>query len=441
MNRIIPLAAAATLLSGALPCTPLGVALAAQQVPDSMTVEQAVQRVLATHPAMQEAQNGVAASAARVQVRQSVFTPAVVADGSYSRIGPTPTLNFGGEPFQLFPADNWDASVGIHHTIEDWGRRKTAVEQAQSFETTATSNVDYVRSRLAYQTIGAFYAVLFLRQNLGVQDEEIAALGQHLEIIQGKVEAGTATNFDALTTQVRIATAKSQRVDIANALEQRRIELRDLLGMPADTAVQPVGDFSVDSTDLNVDSLRTVALARRPDLKLARDAEASAEVGTRLAALANKPALNLVLSVGAKNGYVPDINQIKADFVAGMSVQLPVWQGDRTSSQVRAAEADVTTARSRTTTLERSITTAVEQAVAAVRAAREKIATTDIQVEQATQALALARTRYQAGVVTNLDVLDAETVLSEARLVQLRAHYDLVRTRYQLRQATGEKVW
>jgi outer membrane protein len=203
----------------------------------------------------------------------------------------------------------------------------------------------------------------------------------------------------------------------------------------------PVGDFRVDSMDLNVDSLRTVALAQRPEVRMAHDAETSAEAASRLAALADKPDVKLVLSVGAKNGYAPHINTIKANFVAGMSVQVPIYQGDRTKSQVRAADADVTTARSRTTTLERTIVTAVEQAVAAVNAAREKIATTDMQVRQATEAVALARTRYQAGVVTNLDVLDAETVLAQARLIQLRAHYDLVRSRIQLQEAVGEKLW
>jgi outer membrane protein TolC len=79
--------------------------------------------------------------------------------------------------------------------------------------------------------------------------------------------------------------------------------------------------------------------------------------------------------------------------------------------------------------------------VAAARAARDKNADTEVQVRQATAALALARTRYQAGVVTNLDVLDAETVLAQAKLVQLRARYDLVRSRYQLQQAVGERVW
>ena len=440
MNRMIPFAAAVTLLSGA----PLRAPLVAQQasaVADSLTLAQAVQRVLATHPSIREAENGVSASEARVQVKQSLFSPTVVAQGSYSRIGPTPTLDFNGESFSLFPADNWDGALSLQYTLVDGGRRQTAVALARSFQTSATSNVDAVRSRLAYQTIDAFYAVLFLQQDLDVQDEQIRALGEHLQIIQGKVEAGTATSFDALTTQVRIATAKSQRVDIANALSQRTIQLRELLGLPADSSVAPVGDFRVDSMDLNLDSLRTVALTQRPDVRMAHNAEASAEMGSRLAALADKPGVNLMLSVGAKNGYVPNINTIKPDFVAGMSVQLPIYQGDRTKSQVRAADADVTTARSRTTTLERNIVTAVEQVVAAVRAAREKIATTDIQVSQATEALALARTRYLAGVVTNLDVLDAETVLAQAKLVQLRAHYDLVRNRVQLQQAVGEKVW
>jgi outer membrane protein TolC len=441
MRRIIGLTVVASLLPGSLLCMPLRAGIAAQQVPDSLTVEQAVQRVLATHPAVREAENGVSASEARVQVQQSLFTPTVVAEGSYSRIGPTPTLDFNGESFSLFPADNWNAAFSLRHTLVDGGRRQMAVEEARSFETTATTNVDVVRSQLAYRTIDAFYAVLFLKQDLDVQDEEISALGQHLQIIQGKVEAGTATDFDALTTQVRIATAKSQRVDIANALAQRTIELRDLLGLSPDRSVQPVGDFRVDSLDLNVDSLRTVALTQRPDVKMAQEAVASAEVGSRLAALADKPGVNLILSLGAKNGYVPNINTIKPDFVAGMSVQLPVYQGDRTKSQVRAATADETTARSRTTTLERNVATAVEQAVAAARAAREKIAATEVQVRQATAALALARTRYQAGVVTNLDVLDAETVLAQAKLVQLRARYDLVRSRYQLQQAVGERVW
>ena len=433
MKRTIGLALAASLLSAG--------GLAGIQVPDSLTVEQAIQRVIATHPAVVEAGNGVSASEARVRERQSAFTPVVTAEGSYARVGPVPSLTLNNEAFSLFPANNYDAHFSLYHTVYDWGRRQTAVEQAQTYRRSAAENVDLVKSGLAYQTAQAFYAVLFLQQNLIVQDDEISTLGQHLQVIQDKVKAGTATDFDVLTTQVRIATARSQRVDLANALDERTIELRELLGLPADSMVEPVGAFEVDSTSLAVDSLVAAALAQRPEVKLSRDAEASAKVQTQLAALADRPSLGLALSAGAKNGYVPKLNKFQPNFSAGMSIQLPIYNGDRTRSQVRVSEAEESVARSRTQTLVRRVTTDVEKAVASVRASREKIQTADLQVRQATQALDLAQTRYQAGVVTNLDVLDAETLLAQAKLVQLRARYELVQGRYRLEQAVGDRIW
>ncbi len=445
MNRMIPFAAAATLLCGALPATSLRAPLAAQQedsaVPDSLTVEQAIERVVQTYPAVAEAAHGVAVARARVQERQTAFDPDVALAGSYSRIGPTPSLSVGGHAFHLFPADNWDGHVSLRHTLFDWGRRTTAVNEARSQETSAADNVDAVKSRLAYRTVQAFYGVLFLQEELEVQDEEIQALAQHLQITRNRVAAGAATDFDVLSTEVRIATAKSQRVDVTNALAQRRIELRQLLGLPADSSVVPVGGFQEDTTRLNEDSLVSVAFEQRPEVRLSRDAVASAEVQTHLASLSDRPSVSLELMGGAKNGYVPDLNQVKADFAAGMSVQLPLYNGHRTRAEVEAAEANVSVARSRTRALERQVSADVQQAVAAVRASREKIATTTVQVRQATEALALARTRYQAGVVTNLDVLDAETLLAQAKLVHLRGRYELISSRYQLRQAVGEKVW
>ena len=403
MTRMIGLGVAAALL---LP------GLAAGQVPDSLTVEQAIERVVATYPAVAEAAQAVAASRARVQASETAFGPTVEAQGSYSRIGPTPPLAFGGQSFNLYPADNWNGFVGLHQTLFDWGRRSTVVNEARSRQTGAAENAEVVKSSLAYQTVQAFYGALYLRQALEVQDEEIAALTQHLEITRRKVAAGTATDFDVLSTQVRIATANSQRVDIANALAQQDIALRQLLGLPADSDVAPAGGFDVSPVSLNEDSLVQAALAQRPDLRVSRDAVATAEAQTRLASLGDRPSVSLDVSGGAKNGYVPDLNQTKADFVAGLSVHLPVYDGQRTRFQVAEAQANTAAARSREQVLERSVAADVQRAVAAVRASQEKIATADLQVRQARAAVTLARTRYE-----------------------------LVLGRYQLQQAIGVKIW
>jgi outer membrane protein len=63
------------------------------------------------------------------------------------------------------------------------------------------------------------------------------------------------------------------------------------------------------------------------------------------------------------------------------------------------------------------------------------------QVAQATEALTRAQGRYRYGVGENLDVLDAETQLAQARLARAQAMYNYTLGQYQLRRATGEQIW
>ncbi|HKJ93342.1 MAG TPA: TolC family protein, partial [Longimicrobiales bacterium] len=405
------------------------------------TVRQAVARVLANHPAVREAGQGVAAAQARIDERQTAFMPMVSAEGLYSRVGPVTKLDFNNQTFQLYPANNYNANLSLRHTLYDWGKRQAAVDQARTAEQGATDNVELVKSRLAYQTIGAFYAIIFLRDDIAVQDEEIAALQQHIDVAREKVASGTATDFEVLTTQVRIATARSQRVDLVDALQEQSIALRQLLGAAPDEPLALAGDFESDTSAVNADSLVALAKAQRPELKLARNAEANAEAQTQVASLGNRPALNLDVTLGGKNGYLPNLNAIKPNFVAAMAFEFPVFDGHRTRARVSESEAGVQAAQAHIQSLERQVTAEVRQAAASVRASIEKIQASRLQVQQAEAALELARTRYEAGVITNLDILDAETSLSGAKLMELRARYALVQSRYRLRQAVGAKVW
>ncbi len=410
-------------------------------VADSLTLEEVVRRVVETHPAVLEARQGVAVSQARIRGAESGRYPTVSATGTYSHIGPVSSLEFQGRNITLFPSNNYDAQVTVRQTVYDAGRRDTEVARARSVEESVAGNVDLVRSNLAYQTIDAFNAILFFQENLTVLDEETAALQRHLEVTRERVRAGSATEFDVLTTQVRIADVGSRRVDVTSTMESRRIELRQLLGLASDTSLVLVGGFDGEPLNLNTDSLVALALSQRQEMKVARTNEGTAQVQTELASLGDKPSLNVNLTVGAKNGYVPHLNALKPNWVAGMSVDVPLFNGYRTLSQVEESRAALDEARLRTRVLARNVRMQVEQAIASVRASQEKIGTSELQVEQAQEALRLANTRYQAGVVTNLDVLDAQTSLSEAKLTALQAQYDLVRNRYRLEQAVGDAGW
>lgn len=412
------------------------------QAADSLSLDAVIRRVLETHPAIQQAAQGVRASQARVLGSRSAYYPEIEADGSYLRLEPVASIDIAGlGAFDLFPANNYDAHLSLRHTVFDFGKRSTAVDYAQSLELTADHTVELVQAGLAFDAIDTFYAIIFLERSLDVQDDQIAALERHLDVTRERVRTGSATDFEVLTTQVRVATAQSRRIDLANALERQTVRLRGLMGLPADQPLNLAGTFPAAPAAPGADSLVAVALAQRPELKLARDGEASAAIQGRLASLGDRPSLAVGAMAGFKNGYVPNLNTLKGNWDAGVQVRVPIFNGFRARSQVAETRATAEAAQDHTQDVERRVTTEVRQAVADVQAGVQKLAASDLQVRQAEAAVTMAGVRYEAGVITNLDVLDAQTSLQEARLMRLRAQYDVVRARYELERAVGARPW
>jgi outer membrane protein len=408
---------------------------------DSLTLEQAIRLTLVNQPAIEQAEHAVTASAARVGISRSSLYPDVSLLGSYTRVGPVPSIDMGGESMRLAPENAYDVHVGLRHVLYDFGKTSTSIRAVEATRQAAADNVVLVKSHLAYRTIGVFNAILILRQTIVVVDEQIEVLRQHLDVSTKRIIAGTATDFDTLTTQVRIAVATSDRIDALRALETQEVVFRQLTGLPQGRPVFLTGTFAAIGLMPNRDSLLSSVEKQRPELVLAEDAENSAAVYAELASLGDKPLLSLNLTSGFKDGYVPDLHKPKANFTAGLQFHVPIFNGRRTIHEEAEAAANLGAARAHTSDVRRWVVSEVEQAVTGVKSSLEKIASSDVQVRQAEKALSMARTRYEAGVVTNLDLLDAETTLSQVKLIRLRALYDYTVSLNALDQATGKRVW
>ncbi len=409
---------------------------------DSITVQQAVALTLKNHPALRQAEFGVTATSARIDASHSDKYPDLSVDGKYVRIGPVPQFDLAGEgPLELAPHNNYDLHVGLKQTLYDFGKTDATIRLAETSHQTASDYVDLVKFNLAYQTIGVFNNILILHQRIAVLGEQLQTLAQHLDISVKKINAGTATDFDTLTIQVRIAVVKSDRIDAVHALENQEIMFRQLTGLPADTPIDLRGSFIADTVTFNLDSLLTAAGNQRPELILSRDAESSAQSQSSMLSLSDKPLLSLNVATGFANGYEPNLNTWKGNYAAGLELKIPVFNGNRTKHQVAEADANLNSARAHSSDLDRQIISDVRQAIAGVSSSREKIASTETQVRQAEEAVSMARVRYNAGVITNLDLLDAETSLSQTKLIRVRALYDYTVSLNALDRATGKRQW
>jgi outer membrane protein len=409
---------------------------------DSLTLEQSVRLTLDNHPLIQQALAGVTASSARIETSKSPYYPDISVAALYTRLDPVAQMDIPGLGiFKFYPENNYDFHLGLQQTIYDFGRTGTSVRLAETSHKGAEDNVDLVKFNLAYQTINVFKAMLILRESIVVLDEQVETLKKHLEMSTEMIRAGTATDFDTLTTQVRIAVARTARIDAARALDEREIALRELTGLPASSPVHVKGTFIDDIIVLDADSAMAIALRQHPELVVSADAESSAAVRADLAALGDKPYLGLAFSTGFKNGYVPDLNKLEANLAAGLQLEIPIFDGHETRSRKKEADANLRSARMRTADIRRQVISEVEQAATGVKTSMEKLRSSEVQVRQAEQALSMARTRYEAGVATNLDVLDAQTSLSEVKLIRLRAFYDYTVSLSALDKATGKKPW
>jgi outer membrane protein len=149
------------------------------------------------------------------------------------------------------------------------------------------------------------------------------------------------------------------------------------------------------------------------------------------------PSLKVNLAYGLKNGYIPNLDVLRGNWVAAVGVQVPIFNGFKTRSQEQESEANLRATRAHTTDVERAVTSEVLQAVSDVRASLDKIQTSELQVRQAKQAIDMATVRYESGVVTNLDLIDAQTALAQAELFHLQALYHYVLSRYALGKSIG----
>jgi outer membrane protein TolC len=184
-----------------------------------------------------------------------------------------------------------------------------------------------------------------------------------------------------------------------------------------------------------------LTLKELPELKVSRNAEQNADIQYHLASLGDRPTLGASVMFGFKNGYIPNLDRLKANWVAGLELQTPIFNGCLTHGRKDQAKANYNAAKYRTQDLERRAISGVEQAMNNVKAAQERLTISEPQVAQAEQAVMLAQTRYRAGTATNLDLLDAETALANARLIRFRALYEISRNQSALKKAIGMKIW
>ena len=409
---------------------------------DSLSLKSIIEEVTTNHPAVKKAMEELNVADAKIGLAEANYLPNVDFSTSYSRIGPVATIHIPDMgSFSFVPHDNYSAAINVNQTVYDFGRTDKAVQLEKQGKELTRQTVEQVKQKLSQAVIANYYTLVYLQEAIKIKDEQLKTLKEHLDRVQKKQETGSATQYEILTTEVRISAIENQKTDLETARLVQVCQLNSLLGQPENTAQQVRKDLTVANPDLKEDALIEAAMQNRDEMKLAREKARLAGLRLNYTSLQNKPVVNAFLSGGIKDGYTPYIYDPKANFTLGFGMKVPIFDGKRSKYNVKQAESAILSNDQDTEIARRGIVNEVVEAEANLKASAKKVAQSELQLKQATKAYSLAQAKFEAGVITNLELIEGSTAVSESRLQLLKAKIDYTGSLYKLKSAVGERLY
>ncbi|MBW4466754.1 MAG: TolC family protein [Pegethrix bostrychoides GSE-TBD4-15B] len=336
--------------------------------------------------------------------------------------------------------DNTSLSVGLqaNYSIFTSGRRSALIRAAEQQVRIQQLEVERQAEQLILDTVGDYYDLQSASAQVNIFQANLVQAEQSLRDAQALERAGVGTRFDSLQAEVEVANSRQQLTQQISALEiaQRQLSQRLNIAQTIDlTAADPievagVWDLSLEETIVQAYKSRVELeqqLVQRDIAEQNRKA-ALAQLGPQLGFTG---AFNLESNDFELNGG-PDYN-----YSLALNASLALYDGGDARSQANREESNISIAEAQFESQRDAIRFSIEQGYSQLNASFANIQTTALGVEQATEALRLARLRFQAGVGTQTDVLNQQTALARAQVNNLTAILDYNRALAVLQRGTS----
>ncbi|MDD6209310.1 MAG: TolC family protein [Bacteroidales bacterium] len=412
-----------------------------QNVADTLTLDMAIERIMQNYPTVRQAQEAVYTAGVNIKIARSVLQPILEASASYTRVEPVIRIPFEGRDMLLSAKDNYNAGVSLRQLIYDFGKSRSSIDAAKKKEELSRIQMDELRQGLALNTVEMYYMTSLVKESILIKEEELANYEEMLRQTELMAASGSATQFDVLNTKVRCSSIKSQIINLKSSQNTQITNLSvftDTLiseltyldnGVEVERCLTPLPDFLERAYFL------------RPEMQIAKKELELAELEERVARRQFNPSLDLTASAGGKNGYPIVLERMHFNYSVGASLSIPLYEGGRRGKEVAVAKSKIRTATEELNLIKRNIHQQVAGDFYALESSFAVFEQLGLQVALARSAFQQAQVNYQAGSITNLELLTSATNLSNAELQLLQARVDYQLARYHLKVSTGEIIY
>ncbi len=367
----------------------------------------------------------------------SVFLPQINLQGTYTHNDKalSPQNIFSG-----YKNDNL-ANLSLSQSVYSGGFNMANLNQAKLSLDAQKETLRAKKLDVEFDARRLYYGLLLAYETERIAKDALEQAIAHYEDVRRMYEQGTASRFDLLQSGVQVSLLEPEVVRAKNDIETLKADLNKLLSRNVDVPIETKEKLSYSIIEIREGEFLKAAYLERPEIKLKSLGIDIDKWGIQMARSGYRPQVDILAGYSYRSNNLGNmINEEHKNWNAGISVNIPIFEGFSTKAKVDAAKARFAQAKLSKENLTDQIAVEVRKACLGLKESEAIIRSQKDNVGQAREALRISEVSYANGVAINLDVLDAQVSLAQIQKNLASGIYDYLMAQAYLDRSIGRSV-
>lgn len=342
----------------------------------------------------------------------------------------------------------YDKSIGNSHSnsitaslpLFTGGELQGQIGQAKANYRSMLSAEEQAYNEMKETATTGYFNMLNAGNMKALRQESVDRLQAHLDNVVAQYNVGVVARADVLRSEVELANAKQDYITASNEYDVAEATLNNIIGTPLNTTLKLKDSLQYVPYDNDMAYCLAYSEQHRPELKQAEYGVDAAEAALVVARSGHMPKIyaNASDNWGGNGSNWPGDDD--ENWSVGVTASINVFDSGVTWSKIHAAQEALVQAKESQRQIKDNVELEVRTDYLSMREAEKRITTAQVAVASAEEDYHIAVVRYQAGVGTNIDVMDAQEALTQAKTNYYQALYNYNTSKAALNTSMGVGV-
>lgn len=381
------------------------------------TINELVNIAFQNNPQLKANEKTIQAGLKQIDYLDKDYLPQIFFDLNISRwdwVMPNKQKYLGNSLNDLY------AAFRVNQLIYDWSKNSLQKDYADKFVNLDRNFTRKLRQAFSFSIAKSYLELLKAKRTVQIQEEAINQLKDHLKNAEALYSIGKVSNLDVIKAQVQIEVALDELAKAKNQLDVQKNNINVICGNAlgesfdvADNIDELWKEYSNKS--FSVDELNNLLIAKHPDLENIRTQK---ELRSKETELFNKEYYPNFYAFGITNVEDSQIPMGNFNWNVGVTVSysLPFFKGSNFQEKIEQSKIRIDALQENEKAILQQLETNVKNNLVKLDDIKSRLSGTQKIVKLAEESLTTANLKYNIGKGSSLDVLDAETVLTTAKL-------------------------